>query len=102
MAISDETARHDERRSIEANCYRDGIDMGVAHMCDALGAGKTMAEAIAYAKAMGECSAAHTAAPTGSRFTIAQMRARRDAVCVAHGVERGAYSSALNGRRKLG
>lgn len=86
-----------ERRVTEANCYSDGIDMGIAHMCDALGAGKTMAQAIAYAKAMGECSAGHTAAPVGKRFTIAQMKARRDAVCAAHGVERGAYSSELNG-----
>lgn len=88
-----------ERRITEANCYSDGIDMGIAHMCDALGAGKTMAEAIAYAKAMGSCSAAHTAAPTGKRFTIAQMKERRAAVCSAHGVERGAYSSSLNGKR---
>ena len=85
------------RRAIEANCYRDGVDMGIAHMCDALGAGKTMIEAVAYAKAMGECSAEHSAAPVGARFTIAQMKERRAAVCAAHGVERGAYDSRLNG-----
>ena len=46
------TATEADIRAERASAYRDGGDLGISHMFDALASGKDMETAVAYAKAM--------------------------------------------------
>lgn len=89
------TATEADVKAERAASYADGIDMGIAHVLDALASGKTVADAIDFAKAMGMCGEA------GIRGDI-PLKDRREArkdVRTRHGVEAGACLPYHHGRK---
>ena len=55
--MTNRTATESEVRSERASSYLDGAGMGMAHLIDGLAAGKSVDEALDYAKAMIDAAA---------------------------------------------
>lgn len=90
------TATEAEVRAERSGAYADGIDMGIAHVLDALASGKSVADAIDFAKAMGKVATENMLTGERNRCVI---RERREAIRSGHNVQAGACTHSFYGKK---